>query len=97
MIDGEAPNFHKLARILDDQLRKTKWLAGDHITIADVAVAAPMHLHNAQKLPLQQYPHLSRWYKGLLGITAWNGTQEPVNALAPNVCFSSFSRFQKLK
>lgn len=58
VIDAEAPRFNTLAGILNDQLGKTKWLTGDNVTIADIAVAAPMHLHAASRLPLDKYPNL---------------------------------------
>jgi glutathione S-transferase len=41
-IDAEAPKFHQSARILEARLSENKWLTGDHMTIADIAVAAPM-------------------------------------------------------
>lgn len=41
VIDGEPERFNTLARILNDQLGKTKWLTGDNVTIAGFAVAAP--------------------------------------------------------
>jgi glutathione S-transferase len=61
IIDKEAPNWHRLADILDQRLAGSKWLCGDQVTIADISVAAPMHLHSWQKLPLDQHPHLKRW------------------------------------
>ncbi len=61
VLAGEAENFHKLAGILDDRLSKNAWLCGDHPTIADIAVAAPMHLHAWAQLPLDQHPNLKRW------------------------------------
>jgi hypothetical protein len=45
VIDKEAPNWHRLAGILDARLAKSKWLVGGNVTIADIAVAAPMHVH----------------------------------------------------
>ena len=45
VLDGETERFHKLASILDDRLSQNPWLCGDGPTIADIAVAAPMHLH----------------------------------------------------
>jgi glutathione S-transferase len=61
ILDAQAANFHKLAGILETRLGQSAWLAGDRPTIADIAIAAPMHLHGAQKLPLDAYPHLRRW------------------------------------
>lgn len=84
-VDAQAEKFHKGAAILNERLSKSKWMTGDNVTIADFAIAAPMHLHEASKLPLENYPHLERWLvKGMKGLESWNKTQEPVNkALLP--------------
>jgi glutathione S-transferase len=60
-IEREAPNWHKLANILDERLANQRWLCGDNVTLADIAVAAPIHLHPYQKLPLDAHPKLQRW------------------------------------
>ena len=85
IIDAAAPRFHQLAAILDTQLGKTKWLTGDEVTIADIAVAAPMHLHAAQQLPLDKYPNLVRWMtEGVEKLPSWQKTQGAVDkALLP--------------
>ncbi|KAJ9611075.1 hypothetical protein H2200_004258 [Cladophialophora chaetospira] len=84
VIDKEAPKWHKHAAILDEQLSKTKWLTGDNLTIADVAVAAPMHLHAACKFPLDKYANLTRFMDQIEKIPEWQKTQEAVNkALLP--------------
>ena len=61
VLDGEAPNFHKLAGIMDARLSGSAYLCGDQPTIADVAVASPMHLHGWAKLPLDDHPNVVRW------------------------------------
>lgn len=61
ILAGEAPNFHKLAGILDARLAQQEWLCGDGPTIADIAVASAVHLHEWQQLPLSGHQHLSRW------------------------------------
>ena len=84
IIDAEAPKWHKHAAILDEQLGRTKWLAGENLTIADIAVAAPMHLHAAMKAPLDKHPNLARWMGEIEKIPEWQKTQEAVNkALLP--------------
>lgn len=85
VIEAQAPTWNKLAKLLDDQLGKTKWLAGDHVTIADIAVASPIHLHAAQRVPLDQYPNLKRWMtEGIEQLPCWQKTQGAVDkALLP--------------
>jgi glutathione S-transferase len=61
VLDAQAAQFHKLAGILDQRLSDRRWITGDHVTIADIALAAPMHLHGWQQLPLDGHPHLRRW------------------------------------
>jgi glutathione S-transferase len=79
VIDKEAPNWHRLAGILDARLARSKWLAGDIVTIADIAVAAPMHLHQAQRLPLDQHPNLARWMAEVEELPCWRKTQGAVD------------------
>ena len=61
VLDGEKANFDKLAGILDSRLKDRAFIMGDSPTIADVAVAAPMHLHGWMQLPLDPYPNLRAW------------------------------------
>ncbi|KAJ4299487.1 hypothetical protein N0V90_004732 [Kalmusia sp. IMI 367209] len=84
-LDDESEKFHKGAAILDKQLSKTKWLTGSNVTIADFAVAAPMHLHAASRLPIDRYPSVKRWLtEGMEQLESWKKTQGPVNkALLP--------------
>jgi glutathione S-transferase len=70
-IDAEAPNFHALAKILDDRLNGRQWLSADQPTLADIAVAAPMHLHAFQKLPLENYPNLTAWMSRVEALPCW--------------------------
>ena len=60
-VEKEAPNWHKLAGILEQRLQNQRWLCGENVTLADISVAAPIHLHPYQKLPLDKYPSLRRW------------------------------------
>ena len=61
VLDAQLAQWHKLAGILDARLAVSPWIAGNAPTIADIALAAPMHLHGWQKLPLGDHPHLQRW------------------------------------
>jgi glutathione S-transferase len=75
ILDGQAAQFHKLAGILDARLAKNRWVAGTPgPTIADIALAAPMHLHGWQKLPLSDHPNLKRWMGDVEALPSWKKT-----------------------
>jgi glutathione S-transferase len=61
VLEAQGVQFHKLATILDERLAKHDWVCGSQPTIADIALAAPLHMHPYQKLPLSDHPHLQRW------------------------------------
>ncbi len=61
VLEAQAAQFHKLAGILDARLAGQPWIAGEQPTIADIALAAPMHMHAEQQLPLADHPNLRRW------------------------------------
>lgn len=83
-IDAEHPRWSAQARILDTQLAKTKWIAGNDLTIADIAIAAPMHLWRESKLPIDDYKNLRRWIGQVESLESWKKTQIAVEtALVP--------------
>ena len=84
-VDAEAPKWNKLASFLNMQLGKTKWLVGNEVTIADISVAASLHLHKASHFPLDKYPNLKRWMlEGVERLPCWQKTQAAVEkALLP--------------
>ena len=74
LLEKHASTFHTRASVLESALEGKEWLCADHATIADVAVAAPMHLHGAQKLPLEQYPNIRAWMTRVEALPCWQKT-----------------------
>ena len=75
VLAAQAVQFDKLAGILDARLAKNAWVCGAAPTIADIALAAPIHLHPYQQLPLSDYPNLKRWMtQGVEMLPAWKNT-----------------------
>ena len=75
VLDAQAAQFHKLAGILDARLAGRAWVAGNGPTIADVALAAPMHLHGWQRLPIADHPNLKRWLtESVESLPCWRKT-----------------------
>lgn len=85
VIEAAAPRWNELAGILNDQLGKTKYIAGPDVTIADIAIASCMHLPHAMRLPLDKHPNLARWIKDIEAQSYWQKTQGAVEkALLPS-------------
>ena len=80
LVDKEMANWRRLAAILDTRLASSKWLVGENVTIADIAVAAPMHMHKRQGLPVDDFPNLKRWMTELEKLPCWQKTQGAVEA-----------------
>ena len=76
VLAAQQAQFHKLAGILDSRLARHRWVAGtEGPTIADIALAAPMHLHGWQKLPLDSHPNLRRWLlEDIERLPSWDRT-----------------------
>ncbi|MBP6901540.1 MAG: glutathione S-transferase family protein [Burkholderiaceae bacterium] len=75
VLDAQAAQFHKLAGIIDERLAGHRWIARtDAPTIADIALAAPMHLHAWQRLPVGDHPHLKRWLADIEALPCWQST-----------------------
>ncbi|MGI9523694.1 MAG: glutathione S-transferase family protein [Hyphomicrobiaceae bacterium] len=73
-LEAHAPTFHRDASILESALADRDWLCADHATIADIAVAAPMHLHGAQQLPLANYPNIRAWIARVETLPCWQNS-----------------------
>lgn len=80
ILEDATPKFNKLAAIIDKAVATQPWLCGQNVTIADIAVAAPMHLHPWQKLPLGQHPNLVSWMGRVEALPSWKKT-DPVPLL----------------
>lgn len=84
VLEGNAATFHKLATILEERLVGRDWLSADNVTIADIAVAAPMHLHAFQKLPLENYPNLRAWMTRVEALPSWQKS-DPAPHIPPEL------------
>lgn len=52
----------RLYGVIDTQLSKTAWLAGDEYTIADIATFPWLRSWKNQGIELDDYPHVKRWF-----------------------------------
>ncbi|MDD2723324.1 MAG: glutathione S-transferase family protein [Methylovulum sp.] len=69
-----ADSFHRFAKILEDHLTGRKWLVGETFTLADFSVGSFLDLAQMAHYPLDGYVEISRWYKAIEQIPAWQSS-----------------------
>ncbi len=67
--------FVDAARILDDHLGDREWVCGTGLSLADLAIAAPLADQHSAKLTLDDRPNLLRWLKQIQALDAWKKTE----------------------
>ena len=59
------------ARVLDAHLAERQWICGDALSLADLAVGAPLLDQERSKFPTSDLPHLQRWLAQVQALDAW--------------------------
>jgi glutathione S-transferase len=62
-----------LLDILEAQLARRRFLAGEHLSIADIPIACELHRWRGLPLAQARRPHLDRWYEGIRCLPASRG------------------------
>ena len=71
MLENMQRDFHRFAKVLDQQLATRRFLAGDSMTIADFATAVLLPYSDQIKLPIVDYRSIGRWHNELMQLDAW--------------------------
>ncbi|ORM62759.1 glutathione S-transferase [Pantoea rodasii] len=75
---------NRLTSLLERQLEKTSWLAGDEYTIADIAHFGWMWRREFAGVSLETQPNLSRWFAAVSARPAVMRAITKLNALIEN-------------
>lgn len=65
---------HKFAAVLDQHLKGRDWIAGQALSLADLAVAPPLMYIDLARLPVAAYPNLMAWLERMKRLDAWKTT-----------------------
>lgn len=75
--------FRQFAAVLNDHLAGRDYLVGDNLTVADFAVAMTLAYREEAHLPLEDAPHVRRWYETrIASLEAWRHPFPAVKAAA---------------
>ena len=85
MFGQGAPNEYSVAKAegllkgyagtLDAQLATSKFVTGDTLGLADLAIAAPLMYIGPAKLPVEGFTNIARWFAGIQQLEAWKATE----------------------
>ncbi|PBB86329.1 MULTISPECIES: glutathione S-transferase family protein [unclassified Mesorhizobium] len=71
LVEEGLRRFHTAAALLDTALSQQVWLVGETVSYADFRMATLLPFNSVARLPLDDYPSVSRWYRRLEAIDAW--------------------------
>src|SRR6185295_5574941 len=61
----------RLAPVLDAALQKTRYVAGETLTVADISLGAAVVSADQAKMPLEPYRGIQRWRTDLAALPGW--------------------------
>ncbi|MER9216229.1 glutathione S-transferase family protein [Mesorhizobium sp. M0663] len=79
-VEEGLSDFRTAAAILDAELSQREWLVGASVSYPDFRMATFLPFNDVARLPLDDYPSVSRWYLQLEEIDAWRDPFEGLNA-----------------
>ncbi len=68
-------DFHKFAAVLDGHVAGRQWIAGKSLSLADIAIAAPLMYIEAGRLPVAGYPNMLAWFERCEALDVWRETE----------------------
>jgi len=75
--------FVRIGPVLDGQLQKHRYVAGDALTLADFSLGAMHYIAEQAKFPLEEYRAIQRWAADLKSLSSWQNTEAQARAMLP--------------
>lgn len=64
----------RIAKVLDAELSRHRYVAGDTLTVADISIGSSMCLSELAQFPLENYRSIRRWEADLKNLPSWAKT-----------------------
>ncbi|MEQ6292237.1 glutathione S-transferase family protein [Vogesella sp. GCM10023246] len=78
-VDRAEALFVEACQVLDTHLAERKWICGNRLSLADLAIAAPLGDWHRAKLPLSQFGQVRRWFQQIQALDCWKATEQGPN------------------
>lgn len=66
--------FERAGQVLDSELNKHRYVAGDQFTAADLSVGADLCIAEMAEYPMAAFAGIQRWYDELRSMPSWQKT-----------------------
>jgi glutathione S-transferase len=66
--------FERASKVLEGELQKHRYVAGDTLTAADIAVGADMCVAAMAQYPIEGFAGIQRWFDDLQSLPSWQKT-----------------------
>jgi glutathione S-transferase len=70
-IDRGNQMFDRIGKVLDGALGRHRYVAGEHLTVADISLGAPLVIADQAQFPIGEYRHIQRWKADLASLPSW--------------------------
>lgn len=70
-LEAAELQFHKQAKVLEQQLANQNYVLGEQLSVADFAIASSLNFAEAAQMPLQEYSEIKAWRERMAQIPAW--------------------------
>lgn len=70
-IEKGAQMLARIGKVLDGALRQNRYVAGNHLTVADIALGAPMCIADQAQFPIDEYRNIQRWKADITQLPSW--------------------------
>jgi glutathione S-transferase len=80
IVDLALAKIRAAGAVLDAHFAERDFVVGDHLTLADIDIAAPFSQNERTKVPFDEFPNLVAWQQRLLNtVPAWAATKREVD------------------
>jgi glutathione S-transferase len=66
--------FERVGSVLDGELKKHRYVAGETLTVADLSIGAAMSIAEQARFPIENFRAIQRWHNDLKSLPSWAKT-----------------------
>ena len=73
-VDEALANFRRFGAVLDKRLAGKKFVVGETLTVADLALGSSLMYAKQAEVPIAEFPNVEAWFGRITALDAWKKT-----------------------